>query len=60
MASPWASIDVPVADLNWAPGGRGSNGGAPMSSYCFMLIQLLEASVSIKAKHGTLFILTGM
>ena len=60
LVNPHASMEVPVADLKRAPGGKGSKGGDPINLYWAELIQLREAPVSIKARHFTPFSSTGI
>ena len=60
LVNPHASMEVPVADLKWAPGGKGSKGGDPINLYCAELMQLWEAPVSISARHLTPFSSTGI
>ena len=60
LVNPHASMEVPVADLKRAPGGKGSKGGDPINLYWAELMQLREAPVSIKARHFTPFSSTGI
>ena len=60
LVNPNASMEVPVADLKQAPGGKGSKGGDPIDLYCAELMQLREVMVSISARHLTPFSSTGI